>query len=402
MPKNSPLNVLVVDDNRSAADGLAMVLEKLGDNVTAAYGGREAIQHIQTHRPDVVLTDLRMEPVDGMAVLRAARELRPPVECIVLTAYGAVETAVHAIKLGARDFLTKPVAVEQVRARLDALRAPEQHEDHQPPDTFIAHAASSQALLQSLQQAASVPVRVWIEGEIGSGRVHSARTLHELQEDVSSLTILDPARLDEWPDSGTVILPSVDDLPDDLQSNLKRRLALVPEGVRIISTASPESALRVSNGELRADLYYDLAVVTIAVPSLSARREDVIPIFHEALKTLARRYSRPEPELTKEFKQSLQSYRWPGNVRELLNMAERMVVLGFGEIPATLPERGESGLPNLEDGFNLAKYMEDTERRVLVAALRQCQGDRNAVGRLLEVERNTLRYKLNKFGLLDK
>lgn len=401
MPETSPLNVLVVDDNRSAADGLAMVLEKLGDNVTAVYGGREAIQHIQTHRPDVVLTDLRMVPVDGMAVLRAARELRPPVECVVLTAYGAVETAVDAIKLGARDFLTKPVAVEQVRARLDALRGPEQHEE-QSPDTFIAHAASSRALFRSLQQAASVPVRVWIEGEIGSGRVHSARTLHELQEDGSSLTILDPARLEEWPDSGTVVLPSIDDLPDDLQSNLKRRLALVPEGVRIISTASPESAQRVSTGELRADLYYDLAVITITVPSLSNRREDVIPIFQQALKTLAARYSRPEPELTSEFKQSLQSYHWPGNVRELLNIAERIVVLGFGEIPATLPQRGESGLPNLEDGFNLAKYMEETERRVLVAALRRCQGDRNAVGRLLEVERNTLRYKLNKFGLLDK
>ena len=131
MPKH--LKILVVDDNRSAADALARVLGKSGDEVKALYDGWSAIQHIETDPPDVVLTDLKMEPVDGMAVLRAARSQRPPIECLVFTAFGDVSIAVEAMRLGARDFLTKPVTVEQVTERLRDIRGVEEAPAELPP-----------------------------------------------------------------------------------------------------------------------------------------------------------------------------------------------------------------------------------------------------------------------------
>ena len=142
--ESNPLIILVVDDNRSAADALARVLSKQGHEVSTAYDGQTAIQTLQS-RPelDVVLTDLKMEPIDGMAVLRAARQCRPPLEVIVFTAYGAVDIAVEAMRLGARDFLTKPVTVEQVQLRLKQIvntQGGVDTEDTPPP--FIAESSA--------------------------------------------------------------------------------------------------------------------------------------------------------------------------------------------------------------------------------------------------------------------
>ena len=172
--------VLISDDNRSAADALCKFLRREGYDAHAVYDGQSAIDRIQAGGVEIVLTDLKMEPVDGMEVLHAARAMRPPVECIVFTAYGAVDVAVEAMRIGARDFLTKPVTVEQVKARLQPLRnspQEEEEEDSTPPE-FIARSASTQSLLASLKLAASVQSRVLIEGEIGSGRVYAAKVLH--------------------------------------------------------------------------------------------------------------------------------------------------------------------------------------------------------------------------------
>lgn len=395
------LQVLVVDDNRSAADALTRVLRKGGDSVVAVYDGQAAIEHIHRSTPDLVLTDLKMAPVDGMQVLRAARAMRPPVEVIVFTAYGAVDTAVKAMRHGARDFLTKPVTVDQLSRRLDALRA---GESEPPPDedefVFVAESPRSRHLLEALRMAAEVPSPIWLEGEIGAGRGHAARALHRFSRE-TELTVSDLGRDAPWPAQGTVLLPAVDNLPDDLQQRLHRSLQHLPPKVRVIATANPGGRHRVTEGTLRPELYYALAVIPIHVPPLRERREDIEPLLEFALTRFSVRYGRSRPTPTSGQLARLRQHAWPGNVRELLNVAERAVVMGSSAFEMdTVAPSTEAGLPRLEEGFSLSAYLEGLERKILAEAMRQVSGDRTRAGRLLGLERNTLRYKLNKYDLL--
>lgn len=401
------MHILVVDDNRSSADALVRALGMRGDIAEAVYDGATAIARLESTPPDVVLTDLRMEPVDGMEVLRAARALRPPVEVIVFTAYGAVDTAVEAMQLGARDFLTKPVTLDQLVRRLDAIRAPEQPVGADEPtreldETFCAESEAGKELLRMLKDLADVPSPVWIEGEIGVGRGHAAFTMHRLRHVEAPYQVLDLSRDSAWPAHGTVVLPNVDNLPADLQRDLIRRLQHVPPGARIVSTAGPDARQRVAEGQLNQELYYKLAVIGLRVPPLRERQADILPLMRLALRTFALRYHKAVPVLTPVHEAQLAQHGWPGNVRELLNVAERAVVLGPDSLRLDAARKTTPGLPVVEPGFNLSNYMEKLERRILVEALRKANGDRAVAGRLLGVERNTLRYKLNKYGLLDK
>jgi DNA-binding NtrC family response regulator len=401
------VRILVVDDNRSSADALVRALSKRGDQVEALYDGASAIARLESAPPDVVLTDLRMEPVDGMEVLRAARALRPPVEVIVFTAYGAVDTAVEAMHLGARDFLTKPVTLDQLVRRLDELRGPAQlpadeQVTRELDETFSAQSDAAKDLYRMLRSLAQVPSPVWIEGEIGVGRGHAAYTMHRLHNPDLPFEVMDVSRESAWPESGTVMLPNVDDLPLDLQRQLVRKLQHVPEGVRVIGTAAPDARQRVAEGHLNQELYYKLAVIVVLVPPLRERQADILPLLRLGLQTFATRYGKAVPGLSPAHEAQLLQHGWPGNVRELLNVAERAVVLGPDALSLEVVRRGTPGLPTLEPGFSLSTYMEKLERRILMEALRRAAGDRAVAGRLLGVERNTLRYKLNKYGLLDK
>ncbi len=199
-----------------------------------------------------------------------------------------------------------------------------------------------------------------------------------------------------------VLLPNVDDLAEDLQRDLFRQLQTVPDGVRVVATAKLDGRQRVAEGQLRPELYYRLAVVVIQVPPLRRRTEDIVPLFKKGLRSYSRRYGRDTPRTSAEMREQLTRHYWPGNTRELLNLAERTVVMGGDGFNLGVIEDSSPGLPKLEPGFSLAAYLESVERRILVEALRRASGDRAQVGKLLGVERNTLRYKLNKYDLLDK
>jgi DNA-binding NtrC family response regulator len=415
------VHILVVDDNKTSADALARALKRRGDDAEAVYDGQTAIERMGVRPPDLILTDLRMEPVDGIQVLRAARDLRPPVEVIVFTAYGAIETAVEAMQLGARDFLTKPVTLDQLIRRIEDLggapvapepspigpsaapaSTPAPPRSVVPVDEFTAHSEASAELYQTLRRMADVPSPVWIEGEIGSGRGHVALTLHRLRDGDAPFVVADPARDAPWPTDGTVLIPNVDTLPADLQRALMRRLALRPPGVRVVVTSGPDARQRVAEGAIDPHLYYDLAVIVVSVPPLRERQEDIIPMMRSALTQLAARYRRPAPALPAELEDRLMQHGWPGNIRELFNIAERAVVLGPDALRLETVRASTPGLPTLEPGFSLSDWMDRMERRILAEALRRTDGDRNAAGRLLNVERNTLRYKLVKHKLIDR
>jgi DNA-binding NtrC family response regulator len=194
----------------------------------------------------------------------------------------------------------------------------------------------------------------------------------------------------------------VDDLHLDTQLELHRDLQNVPAGVRVVATAQPDGRRRVVEGALRPELYYRLAVVVVTVPPLRRRPEDVLPIFERALVEYCRRYDRPVPTLSARTREDLARHYWPGNIRELTNLAERAAVMGEEGVSFEVVEDVGTGMPKLESGFNLTDYLESVEKRILAEALRKAGGDRSVVGRMLSVERNTLRYKLNKYGLLDR
>lgn len=399
------LSVLVVDDNRTAADSIARLLSRAGHDVEACYDGATAIERLNHQAIDLVFTDLRMEPVDGMAVVRAARGCEPPVDVIVFTGFGTVEAAVEAMRLGALDFLTKPVTADQLLRRLTDLgRAPD------PAAQLVGDSDMTRDLREQASSLASVRSTVLITGETGTGRTHLARWLHlhGLDRDRPLMAARpglspDPRALSE---AGTLLIPGIDDWTLEAQATLLRTLETLEAGrpPRVIATASPGIDIRVARGEVLPELYFRLAVLVVRLTPLRERPADLEPLLRHFLQFHATAFKKSALPPAPEQLATLATHGWPGNVREVANLAERAVVLGPSAWQMMVkPFAGSSkGLPQLAEGFNLGEHLEQIERLLLVRAIEQTGGDRPAIGRLLGLERNTLRYKLNKYNLLER
>jgi DNA-binding NtrC family response regulator len=403
----SGLSVLVVDDNRSAALAIAMLLEREGHSAEAVYDGQSAIQRLHSTHYDLVLTDLRMEPVDGLAVVAAARQKDPPVEAIVFTAYGSVDTAVEAMRLGAADFLTKPVTADVILRRVRNLRG-ETAERH---SEIIGNSAAISLIRGQAHKLASVRSTVLITGEIGVGRRHIARWLHHNGPDRERpLLTARPSRpldLDRLAQAGTLLIPNIDSWDHSAQAFLLQQLEALEPGSppRVIATASENISQHVSDRSFRADLYFRLAVLVVAVPPLREHREDIAPLVTSFLSRHGQRTGTTPTPPTAAQRQQLQRHSWPGNIRELANLAERAAVLGDTAFDMPIqsgPSVQAIGPQTLQPGFNLSAHMEAMERHLLIQAIEQTNGDRPQMSRVLGLERNTLRYKLNKYKLLKK
>jgi len=402
MSGSGTLSVLVVDDNRSAALAIAMLLEREGHTAEAVYDGQAAIQRLHAARYDLVLTDLRMEPVDGLAVVAAARQKDPPVEAIVFTAYGSVDAAVEAMRLGATDFLTKPVTADVILRRVRNLRA-----EPAPSEDIVGDSEATRRLREQARKLARVRSTVLITGEIGTGRRHLARWLHQHGLDPERPMLFArpnrPLDLDRLAQAGTLVIPSVDGWDHTAQALLQQQLESLEPGnpPRVIATASPDINQRVTDGAFRPDLFFRLAVLVMPIVPLRERPADVAPLLASMLAQHAS--SGESVSASPAQLRHLQRHRWPGNVRELANLAERAAVLG--DIAFEMPvqaDQSAAAAPVLEPGFNLSSHMEVMERRLLVQAMEQTGGDRPQMSRILGLERNTLRYKLNKYKLLKK
>ncbi len=435
--------VLVVDDEPKLGGVVAQMLELDRHAVVRAGSGREALARLGAESFDVVVTDLRMPEVDGLAVLRAARALSPAPEVVLMTAYGTAESAVEAMKAGAADYVMKPFSMDELRLRVGRLAAQRAAEAQRSrlvarltPD-LVAESPAMKAVLAAARQVAPTDASVLLLGESGTGKSQLARFVHHQgRRAAGPIVEVHCAALPETlleaelfghekgaftgasqrksghlagADGGTLFLDEIGEITPATQVKLLRFLqdrTFVPVGatqartvdVRVISATNRDLDEAVRSGAFREDFYYRLNVFAIRVPPLRDRREDVGPI---AVRFLAAR-GLPAEKLSAEARAALLAHDWPGNVRELENALERALILaGEGELRAEHLSAGAAarGRPRdaaelVGEGFDLDAF----ERELLLAALARAGGNKTQAAMFLGITRRRLYSLLASSG----
>jgi len=442
--------LLVADDDPGLRESLERTLTREGYRVILASDGRAALERLQGGAVDLIVTDLKMPGLTGLELLRAAKAIAPDVDVILLTAFGTVEEAVKAMKDGAYDFLTKPFRREQLLKLIDkALERRELIEKNkvlqQRLDDLLRQGAiiggspAFRRMMMLVEQVASSSATVLILGESGSGKEGVAKTIHQrsarktgpfVAVNCASLpeTLLESelfgyergaftgaaARKEgrfELADGGTLFLDEVADLSAVTPPKILR---VLQEGeferlgatrsqrvdVRVVSATNQDLAQMVKDRRFREDLLYRLNVITITVPPLRERREDIPVLAHHFVRLYAAKNNRKLEGLSDEAVRQLEAYSWPGNVRELENVIERAVVLARGsriEI-ADLPGEiaGATPLPEGVLSVRIGTPLAEVEARLLEETLRVTKGNKTLTARLLGIDVRTVARKLER------
>ncbi|GAO05106.1 sigma-54 dependent transcriptional regulator [Anaeromyxobacter sp. PSR-1] len=447
-----PATVLVVDDERNIQLTLSRALSMEGYAVETASGGREALEKLAALPVDVVVMDVRMPDLDGLAVLQKARETRPELPVVIMSGHGSIDTVRSAFKLGAFDYLEKPItekekllvavknalALESLRAENAALRrAAGQLE-------MIGGGAAMQRLFDLVRRTAPSEGRVLITGENGTGKELVARAIHEQSRRrdrpfVKLNCAAVPAELIEselfghergaftgavaarrgrfeQADGGTLFLDEVGDMPAAMQAKVLR---VLQEGelervggqqtlrcdVRVVAATNKDLQAEVAAGRFREDLYYRLNVVPIHTPALREHKEDVPELAARFLGEACERNGRRAMRLGREAIAALQTHDWPGNVRELRNLVERLAILcdgpeiGADDVVAMLPGARRPRGDRLRAGAAFHELVEEAEREIVLAALEAHQDSVSDTARALGLERSHLYKKMRALGI---
>ena len=451
------MKALIVDDERKMRRVLQIALERMGLESVAADSGEEALRCFQAERIDVVLTDIRMGGMTGIELLARLRELDADVPVIVLTAYGTVQTAVEAMKLGAADYVLKPFdldAIELViRKALDVGRTRLEHRYLRERvdaafENIVGTSPAMQQVYELVRRIAPTKSTVLITGETGTGKELVARAIHNLSPRRERLFVpLNCAAIPselleselfghvrgaftgaqgdrtgkfEVADQGTLFLDEIGDMSYALQAKLLRVLQEgvvervgsnkpITTDVRVISSTHRDLRARIQEGSFREDLYYRLDVFRIHLPPLRERREDVVPLARTFLERFAHELGKPAPAIAPETCRALERYPWPGNVRELQNLMERAAVLATGATidrdvvrllaPAPEPLAAAPEEENEPPSLALEPAVEAFERKLILRALSAAGDNKARAARLLGVSERTLWYKLKRYGL---
>jgi len=439
--------ILVVDDEQNMRNVLSILLEKHNYTVCTASDGKEAIATVEGGEVvDLIITDLKMPNVDGIGVLRYLTEKKHRIPLVLITAFGSIEAAVEAMKMGAADFITKPFNKDVICHVIDRIFQMENlNEENRhlkeilQNEKLIYKSRSMQQIMNTVTRVASVTAPVLISGESGVGKGLIAETIHKLGGESSRPfiaincptipeTLLESElfgyrrgaftgaendfkgkiRLSE---GGTLFLDEIADIPLNVQAKLLRILEeklFEPLGSnttirinnRIICATNRELKQLVDDGRFRKDLYYRINTITIDIPPLCKRTEDIIPLAEFFITHFAKQMQKGISGLSESVRQALIHYTWPGNVRELRNVMERAVVLSQGNQiePADLPLelREGSGV----DQPRQDNKLESVEVRLLKDALNTYRGNVTAAAVALGISRSTLRYRMKKYGLV--
>jgi two-component system, NtrC family, response regulator PilR len=454
--------VLVVDDEHSMRELLGIMLRQVGYDVTQADGGEAAIQTLKTTDVfDLVITDLRMRKVDGLAVLRAAKEHSPNTVVLVVTAFASTETAVEAMKLGAYDYVTKPFKLDELKLTIaNALERKRLQDENRELkrqlrtergfDSFVGKSRCMMEIFETIRKTADSGSTVMITGESGTGKELVARAVHQESSRRSAAFIsvncgAIPETLMESElfghvkgaftgavqsteglflaaDGGTLFLDEITEISQSVQVKLLRAIQEreirrvgdtrdVKVDVRLIAASNRDLVKAVADGTLREDLYYRLNVIPIHLPPLRERTEDIPILVAHFIGRVARDVGKSVAGISPEALAVLERYHWPGNIRELENVIERAIVLGSGDqiVADALPrhlaqprERGDFPVDIPVGGMDLEGLLAAVESRYIRLALDRAGGLQIRAAELLRLSFRQFRYKIQKHGLKSR
>jgi two-component system response regulator HydG len=455
------IHVLIVDDDEPHAQAVAESLERVGYECTVAASGTRAAALIESRNFDVVVTDLMMDDVDGLEILRRTKEELPDAEVILLTGHASVKLALAAGQQGAHNLLTKPVDIKELRLAVDKaatrvrllrrnLELSRRLDEKFGFEGVIGNSPAMQKVIDKLRNVAPTDSTVLIQGESGTGKEIVARALHQNSERKSkpfvplNIAALPESTLEselfghepgaftgaatkrigkfEYANGGTLFLDEVGEMPMPTQVKLLRvledrkitRLGANEEieiNVRLVAATNAELQELVKSGKFRKDLYYRISVVSIFLPPLTERRGDIPLLIEHFLKQMASRRNRPLPTVAKPVQQALMAYNWPGNIRELKNVVESMVVqdtdgrIDVDDLPeeiaplgATLDEHAPDFGSNGSDGL-VGRPLEDVEKYYIQRALELTSGRRDEAAKILGIGERTLYRKIKEYDI---
>ena len=446
-------HVMVVDDEPTQLEFVGGFLRKAGFEVVLMDSAAQALERFRKEPFDLVLTDQRMPEMSGLELLKQCRAAAPEVNVIIMTAYGSIETAVSAMKEGATDYLTKPLNLEELLLRIERVRHShrlvrenselrEALQERHRIEGIIGESGQMQEVLDLVRRVAPSDATVLLRGESGTGKELIAKAIHYasarrkgplVKVNCAALpeTLLESELFGhekgsftgafamrkgrfEVADGGTLFLDEIGDLPAHLQAKLLRVLQekefervgsnrAITSDVRIITATHRDLEQLMRDGSFREDLYYRLNVVTIILPPLRDRRQDLPALIDHFLRKFTEKNGKTIQGFSREARDALLRYDYPGNVRELENLVERATVLTrddvieLGELPLTIKETR----PGTDDQTNLSAVVEGMERRMIVDALDAADGVQTKAAENLGISERALRYKLRKYGLRD-
>ncbi|MFZ6183843.1 sigma-54-dependent transcriptional regulator [Nannocystis pusilla] len=436
---SSPTRILVVDDEPSARAGLTHLLRDEGYDVQSAGDGFKALGRLEQFVPDIVLTDVRMPALGGMELLARLRERWPRISVIVMSGYCTVEGAVEAMRLGADDYLQKPLDFVQVLAVLqrvverralaaeaEGVRSAVKSPSCEPDDDLIGHSRAFREVLELAAQVAAAHLPVLITGERGTGKRSLARRIHQRSRRDGLLISLCCSTTDEvtlerelfGPDSrllaadkGSLLLADIDALSLPLQGLLLRFLQThrIPASdghsttadVRLLVSTSRDLATEVKQGRFRQDLLDRLDVIRLRLPPLRERREDITALAAHFVKQHARRLGKRITGCTERVLMALFGFDWPGNVRQLESCIERAIVVSRGpELePRDLPREAMAGGSETGAAPSIpGASLREIERYAILQTLEHAGGSTSKAAKILGISARKIQYRLSEYG----
>jgi DNA-binding NtrC family response regulator len=451
--------IIVIEDNDTMRLGIADSLKREGYKVTAFENGIEALKKFQFSPAVLAIIDLKMEPMNGIEVLSKLKEINPSTEVLMISAYGTVEDAVKAMKLGASDFLTKPFSPDELRIRVNKIwqkilsdRKIEDLIDQNKflneelftgYDEIIGNSQAIKKVFSLIEQVADKDSTILIQGESGTGKELVARAIHKKSKRSDhpfirvNCGVLNDNLLEselfghekgaftgaikqkkgrfELADKGTLFLDEIGDVSTAMQVKLLRVLqeyefervggeVTLKSDVRIIAASNKDLFKLIAESKFREDLFYRLSVIPISLPSLRERKEDIPLLINYFMQKLSEKNRSERKEIRGDGLSLLMEYHWPGNIRELQNLVERLYVISKGKgIDSLLIAAHLSGNITMGNGYaplTLEDAVQSFEKNMIVQAMKKSDGVKNRAAKLLGISTSVLYYKLEKYGLL--
>jgi two-component system, NtrC family, response regulator HydG len=447
----------VIDNDAAHAEAMADSLSRVGYDCTVATSGRAGAELLEKDDFEIVVTDLRMNDIDGMEILAKSKEVAPDAEVILVTGHGTIQSAVQAMQQGAFNYLLKPLDLKQLRAVVDKaaaslhLRRANAELARRLDEKFgfegvIGNSPQMHEIIDRLRRIAPTDATVLIQGETGTGKELVAQAVHQnsprknrpfvalncaaLSENILESELFGHVRgaftdashdrigKFEYADGGTLFLDEVGDMPLPTQIKLLRVLEsgqitrvgsneIIRVDVRIVSATNQDLEEFVASGAFRQDLYHRLKVVTLRLPPLRERSQDIPLLIDHFVRELARHHHKNVANLTTAARRRLLAHDWPGNVRELRNVLESMIVVDYDEVldvddlpPELTPDSGEED-GTVEGGVGglVGKPLSEIERLFVEETLKLTGGNREEAARILGIGERTLYRKIKEYGL---